>query len=341
MPDSRETLAQLGISAHRVRRPSLSRHPLRELRPSRRRSFPSVAPASVSAVPTCMRCWQPARSRPARASALEQPHSTATPNPAYRFARTFRTAHINGQPIRFRWLIGADGQASSVRRWAGLDRVAQALSPLRLPHSLPRRPLERVRRSPLGAAAASSTSRRSRPTASASSTSRAIRAASAERAPTSSPNSPRLPPALPARRSSRSSAARSPHPASCAASLPTSSPSSATPPVQPTPSPAKDSPSPSARRSRSPIPSTPARSRPTAALTAHRQAAPSPWVNSCSPSTAGPPCRFAPSAPSPATPIFFQELLHAHMGEKSLASVLFHRGPRFGWNLLAKGARTA
>ena len=33
------------------------------------------------------------------------------------------TAHVNGQPIRFRWLIAADGQASSVRKWAGLDRV--------------------------------------------------------------------------------------------------------------------------------------------------------------------------------------------------------------------------
>jgi menaquinone-9 beta-reductase len=38
------------------------------------------------------------------------------------------------------------------------------------------------------------------------------------------------------------------------------------------------------------------------------------------------------------TPIFFQELLHAHMGEKSLASVLIRRGPRFGWSLLTKGA---
>lgn len=37
------------------------------------------------------------------------------------------------------------------------------------------------------------------------------------------------------------------------------------------------------------------------------------------------------------SPIFFQELLHAHMGEKSLASVLVRRGPRFGWNLLTKG----
>ena len=39
-------------------------------------------------------------------------------------------------------------------------------------------------------------------------------------------------------------------------------------------------------------------------------------------------------------PIFFQELLHAHMGEKSLGSVVFRRGPRFGWNLLTKGVRT-
>ncbi len=33
------------------------------------------------------------------------------------------SALINGTPIRYRWLIGADGHASSVRRWAGLDRV--------------------------------------------------------------------------------------------------------------------------------------------------------------------------------------------------------------------------
>ena len=33
----------------------------------------------------------------------------------------FRTALVNGKPMRFRWLIGADGQASSVRKWAGLE----------------------------------------------------------------------------------------------------------------------------------------------------------------------------------------------------------------------------
>lgn len=40
------------------------------------------------------------------------------------------------------------------------------------------------------------------------------------------------------------------------------------------------------------------------------------------------------------TPIFFRELLHAHMGEKALTSVLLRRGPRFGWDMLMNGAHT-
>lgn len=36
-----------------------------------------------------------------------------------------RTALINGKEVSFRWLIGADGQASSVRRWAKLDHTLQ------------------------------------------------------------------------------------------------------------------------------------------------------------------------------------------------------------------------
>jgi len=39
------------------------------------------------------------------------------------------------------------------------------------------------------------------------------------------------------------------------------------------------------------------------------------------------------------TPVFFQELLQAHMGERSLASVLARRGPRFGWSLLTQEAQ--
>jgi 2-polyprenyl-6-methoxyphenol hydroxylase-like FAD-dependent oxidoreductase len=32
-------------------------------------------------------------------------------------------ALVNGRALRYRWLIGADGQASTARRWAGLDRA--------------------------------------------------------------------------------------------------------------------------------------------------------------------------------------------------------------------------
>jgi 2-polyprenyl-6-methoxyphenol hydroxylase-like FAD-dependent oxidoreductase len=39
------------------------------------------------------------------------------------------------------------------------------------------------------------------------------------------------------------------------------------------------------------------------------------------------------------TPGVFRDLLHAHMGEKALARVILRRGPRFGWNLLMKGAK--
>lgn len=34
-----------------------------------------------------------------------------------------QTVQVNGQPLRYRWLVGADGHASSVRRWAGLDTM--------------------------------------------------------------------------------------------------------------------------------------------------------------------------------------------------------------------------
>jgi menaquinone-9 beta-reductase len=34
-----------------------------------------------------------------------------------------RCATVNGRAMRFRWLVGADGQASQVRRWAALDRA--------------------------------------------------------------------------------------------------------------------------------------------------------------------------------------------------------------------------
>jgi flavin-dependent dehydrogenase len=36
------------------------------------------------------------------------------------------TIEVNGRKISFKWLIGADGQASSLRKWAGLDRASKA-----------------------------------------------------------------------------------------------------------------------------------------------------------------------------------------------------------------------
>jgi flavin-dependent dehydrogenase len=53
-------------------------------------------------------------------SHLQLPVSAAAAPSA---AEDMHTATVNGHPIRFRWLIGADGQASQVRRWAGLDRI--------------------------------------------------------------------------------------------------------------------------------------------------------------------------------------------------------------------------
>jgi hypothetical protein len=36
-----------------------------------------------------------------------------------------------------------------------------------------------------------------------------------------------------------------------------------------------------------------------------------------------------------ATPAFFRELLEAHVGERSLATVLVRHAPRFVWNMVA------
>lgn len=39
--------------------------------------------------------------------------------------RSTQIALVNGQPVRYRWLIGADGRASSVRKWTGLDHTRE------------------------------------------------------------------------------------------------------------------------------------------------------------------------------------------------------------------------
>jgi len=49
-----------------------------------------------------------------------EPESSSTPDSQ---PNPLRTALVNGQALSFRWLVGADGYASSVSRWAGLDHV--------------------------------------------------------------------------------------------------------------------------------------------------------------------------------------------------------------------------
>ena len=55
----------------------------------------------------------------------------------------------DGRLVRARWIVGADGGQSPVRRWAGLDACRARQPPLRLPPPLSRRTLERVHGDPL------------------------------------------------------------------------------------------------------------------------------------------------------------------------------------------------
>ena len=125
MPDSRETLAQLGISLTES-----DGHPFRGIRFANsvhrvdacfprgagigvRRPHLHALLATRAEQSGARILWNSRIQLPAAESDsnLNSPHGT------------LRSALVNGQPMRFRWLIGADGQASSVRRWAGLDRA--------------------------------------------------------------------------------------------------------------------------------------------------------------------------------------------------------------------------
>ena len=119
MPDSRESLAQLGITLtesdgqlFRGIRFANAGHQVHA-------TFPSGAGIGVRR--PHLHALLTERAREAGAHLLwnsrVQLPTTGASGPG-----NYRTAHINGQPIRFRWLIGADGQASTVRTWAGLDR---------------------------------------------------------------------------------------------------------------------------------------------------------------------------------------------------------------------------
>jgi flavin-dependent dehydrogenase len=121
MPDSRESLAQLGVNLD-----ARDGHPFRGIRFEnsvdsvdayfprgegigvRRPHLHSLLSARAEKVGARL-MWN---------SHVQLPVAEGTPNDEAQ-----HTALVNGQPVRFRWLVGAEGQASSVRKWAGLDRA--------------------------------------------------------------------------------------------------------------------------------------------------------------------------------------------------------------------------
>jgi len=120
MPDSRESLAQLGVSLgeqdgylfHGIRFENAMHHV--DAR------FPHGAGIGVRRPHLHGLLTARAEQTGARLfwnSHIQLSADSAADSPAR------STALVNGQPLHFRWLIGADGQASSVRHWAGLDRT--------------------------------------------------------------------------------------------------------------------------------------------------------------------------------------------------------------------------
>jgi flavin-dependent dehydrogenase len=120
MPDSRETLAQLGVmladSDGYLFRGIRFANPMHTVDAH----FPNGAGIGVRRPRLHALLTERAQQAGARllfstrVQLPEAEHST-------RDAGGYQTATVGGQPIRFRYLIGADGQASSVRKWAGLD----------------------------------------------------------------------------------------------------------------------------------------------------------------------------------------------------------------------------
>jgi 2-polyprenyl-6-methoxyphenol hydroxylase-like FAD-dependent oxidoreductase len=120
MPDSRETLAHLGISLTQA-----DGHPFHGIRFANSAHrvdacFPSGTGIGVRR--PHLHALLTARAQQTGARILWNSH-IQLPEVAAGPVNSYRTALVNGQPLRFRWLIGADGQSSTVRRWAGLDRA--------------------------------------------------------------------------------------------------------------------------------------------------------------------------------------------------------------------------
>jgi flavin-dependent dehydrogenase len=120
MPDSREVLAQLGVPLHQ----------------SDGHLFPGIRfensaanvearfsrDAGIGVRRPHLHALLSARAQQAGACLLWNTH-IQLPEAVAPDSAGYRSALVGGRPMRFRWLIGADGQASSVRKWAGLDRT--------------------------------------------------------------------------------------------------------------------------------------------------------------------------------------------------------------------------
>jgi len=120
MPDSLESLASLGVQVAES-----DGHAFRGVRfanPVHRVDalFPSGKGIGVRR-PRLHRLLAE-RAQAAGARLLWNSHIKLPEQPARAGSPAFSTT-MNGQAIRFRWLIGADGGASSVRRWSGLEGV--------------------------------------------------------------------------------------------------------------------------------------------------------------------------------------------------------------------------
>lgn len=128
MPDSRMVLAKLGItlseadgqpfcgirfvnSAHRAE----ARFPDGEGIGIRRPHLHSLLASRAQALGACL-LWESRVKLPGEQCGCCSESSLAV-------ERRESVAMVNGRAIRYRWLIAADGEASSVRRWAGLDRA--------------------------------------------------------------------------------------------------------------------------------------------------------------------------------------------------------------------------
>lgn len=123
MPDSRATLARLGVTLDQA-----DGQPFRGIRfANRAHRVDACFPAGEGIGVRRPRLHAKLAERAAEAGAtllwnsrVELAGNATGPQVA---GAQLLTAHVNRQPIRYRWLVGADGQASSVRKWAGLERA--------------------------------------------------------------------------------------------------------------------------------------------------------------------------------------------------------------------------